>query len=423
MVSIWEKLPGGFDSRLETARAIALIDVLRQVDDSIPLDLILVYLSETDVSGIFDGLMNYYVDVPGGKESDPYECVFTFNREKHAVYRIPDAIRSMVKDYMVRCYWDQIDHIFEIRSSWGHVTKLAPSEKPSNVQFSGTRVYPNYVRQALDSFNPGATTLHAAADHIRSLAVSIIGRGICEPGLNQDVMWSRGVADDDVLTGRQVGKLNLLTDIYYQIRRDYCQGIIDKPYREAFFDLVTIMLLLNPPDPVSFREAARKRVLHEYEKLGNESYCGVKRFCGFYSNLGSDKYLRLRDAQAGYIDTALRAYSHLSPSAAICLNRYVRLDDLSTAMDLSTHGVQRGYCRNKIVSIAAAINKNVNQIVRLYMTKELAVAKRMLVGLKRKQQSGDPDERWYKVERAPGYESRENFYPCLLGSYTKVNCL
>ena len=82
---------------IKQSRAFATLGLLRLVTDATPLDQIITYASETN--------QKYFLDLNnlGSFDAKPDDVA-----QRSSMYVIPDGLRKMSKDYLIRKFWKNI---------------------------------------------------------------------------------------------------------------------------------------------------------------------------------------------------------------------------------------------------------------------------------------------------------------------------
>ena len=95
---------------LEFDRALATIGLLRHVTDAVPLDAVCVYTNQTKhpygIRRFTDrlGYCSYYCQ-------ERHQFTVDDEKEQSAPIVVPNSLIKMTKDYIVRAFWDQINHL------------------------------------------------------------------------------------------------------------------------------------------------------------------------------------------------------------------------------------------------------------------------------------------------------------------------
>lgn len=420
--------------RLFLARTIALIELLRKVDESVPLDAICVYLDEVDKSGLRSILLNgvqcknispdavdtyrSYGDLPGWRQTGD-----------GAQFVMPPAIVKMTKDYIARVWWS-------------HVKQLASSHWPDRISrdrryglSSDTliRVYPQYVINALNAFNPIGSTLAEMESEITSLLAALRSD---TPSEERDFVPRTVVTRDHVnrytqvqtqtpLTNRHINKLNSLQYAIMEATEfEHDKYVIpNKVEKDTLLNAIEVMALLLPPEGMTVQKALRTRILYEYDRLGTTAYqLNTLQNAGkIYDSVEHEQF---RDKADGVVNAVAELCGKFSPAAAIIFGKYY---------SYRYYKGESGYVANFIChtifdsSLSSIIvdKSRITPEVSLFFIKEAELFTLRLRGafgfFKRKDDlthtNADPGE--VVCEDTPcaccGFEG---FHPCVIGKYS-----
>lgn len=309
-----------YDKRDALARDFALTGLLRKVGDATPDDLILVYLHDTDLSGLSTYMFRKFDDPKDG-DGTAYERSWLPTRKGDFSVHILKSVSNMAREYMVRCYWDHVNHI---ASRTGVMNGTFDDCDRNKVSFRTNRLYPFYVRQALDAM----VVPIADSVELKDIkgAVDALYTTICPMATDRTGWRERDISKEgaEVLSLSNIRKLDSLTSILYKYTSnlsDLCQ--LPDPYcRETLFNLLDCLILICSTDN-KFSETRRYKQIYEFSKLGN-------MFTGLKTNpLRNSQTYQIQDGWKGEVDTALQMYAHLSPEAAICVGNNVAMYEMS----------------------------------------------------------------------------------------------
>ena len=422
------------DNRLLLSRAIALIALLRKVDESVPLDAICVYLDEVDCSGLRSILLS--ADQIKRIDSNAVDSYRDYGLRSWRVFGqdsqlvMPEAVVKMVKEYIARVWWDHASILSDYGWPSQHYSDNLNGCYGSNLRSDiHLRVYPQYIIAALNAFNPIGDTLVEMSDAITALLTVLRSNMPTEYVAEYDCKLEekRQAYTATPLTNRHITKLNSLRyALINAFDRPSAGSVMPDPVtKDLILNAIEIMTILFPPGDMSVQKALRARVLYEYDRLGTNAYqintLQNTTRCGIY---GSNERNNYRDRMDGYTNAIAEMCGKLSPAAAIIFGQYY-------SFRYYAMGEKEGYVANFIENTILdsslrdliADKSRITPEVALFFVKEAELFEHRLAGsfkfFNRKDQMVRNNESdCCKDEPVPCEVCAESFYPCVLGKYS-----
>lgn len=302
----------------ELARSFATVGLLRHVTDATPIDMVCTYINRT---GQPWGLKHLTRNINEWTGSDKYEGKQLTIPESHRADRVkylPEGIIKMSKDYLIRAFWKQIDHLKS-----GACMRVASSYRNEQGHMV-TRLFPKEVVKTLGGLRINQTSrIWDARNEIGAL------HSVCTPTMLDKPYWLKstrygGDADMsqfDVLRSNEERNLSALVSLL----DNYCwqvnnrQQIPNDIEKGILLDLIECFLIMFGPNP--FHESYVMRQVYEYARLQDSyvqratpkafSECACKRFD---DRAVYDRY----ESWAKGVEGVIERLRNLTPQAAIC---------------------------------------------------------------------------------------------------------
>ena len=314
----------------ELARAFATIGLLRLVNGATPVDMVCTYIIRTKQPW---GLRGKACEVNDKHETCEGQMTIRNNRHADALKPFPDGIVRMAKDYLIREFWQHIDHlkngpVLRTRERWYGTTS---GTNNTSCGINRLRVFPKEVLQALRGIRINESSRIWDARH----AIGAL-HSVCTPTMLDDPEWLlskryEGRIDEshfDVIRNQEDRAITALLSVL----DNYCwqtinrQSIPNDVEKGLLLDLIESLIIMFGPG--TFAENYISRQIYEYARLSDTfavkpdkifSQCAINRF-------------RDRILSTGNFDWSdgtrmiLERLRHLSPEAAMCTG-YIPEDD------------------------------------------------------------------------------------------------
>jgi len=326
----------------ERARSFAMVGLLRQVKEATPLDMVCTYIIQTNQPW---GLRDRVDDLDWSKRDRTYCNALSIRGNANAdrLRRFPEGIVKMSKDYLIRMFWKQIDHLrsqacMHVSASGIEFTKgdYRTGWCPTNVM----RTYPRAVLDALAACHIHHNSRLWDAQH----AIGAL-HAVCTPLMLDRPSWVRpgcGFEADKRQFDTMKGNHSRAIACLESMLNDYCWNTNNRSHipndaeKNILLDLIECFLVMFGPE--SFANSFRARQVYEYCRIGdvmsNQS-CGCRRCgCGESADVSS--------GEVGYNSWArgrheiFEKLKHLSPETAICAGRLIDsyMRDLGTCVEV-----------------------------------------------------------------------------------------
>lgn len=294
----------------DLTRAFALVGLIRDLDDSVPNDLIYIYLKDTMCCNL------------GG-------AIIGLNENCHNLFQIPESLKKQAREYMLECLTEHINGIYRQCCAW---------ERHRSTGFS--TVYPEVVHQMLSGLNISKyNTLQDIKGGIDAFHAALTS-DTCTTKANDDAaclphnpMWKNKQAWYP-LTASEYEKLLTLDYIFgtafdpsaFNPRSVPTYKFLEPGIRGTFCNLLDILLILAPKK-LSFDMALRQKLIYEYARLADVGSNGTN------PNNFAANAIRLNDTWKTVIDESIAVYSQFSPQAVVCIGRGIVAEAIRQVVD------------------------------------------------------------------------------------------
>lgn len=303
---------------IKQSRAFATLGLLRLVTDATPLDQIITYASETN--------QKYFLDLNnlGSFDAKPDDVA-----QRSSMYVIPDGLRKMSKDYLIRKFWKNISWLMNQAQ-----VHLIERSNPSNTycKTSNLRMFPREVLKVLESVQLNSRMRLWDARHaIRDLYA------VCTPSMFGNPSWMKMNSHNHVIPNYD--QFSAMRDQHiravsslYQIMMDYTfrdcnrQHIPSKEEKDILLDLISCFLVMFGPNDFYCNYAAFEiyehcRLNEAFDKPQNShasdimSAVNLPPMAGMTNNCKQTRFSCMRGE-----NLFMHNMRGLSPEAAICVN-------------------------------------------------------------------------------------------------------
>ena len=361
--------PGlALSARAELTRAFAAIELMRHVDESVPDDLVLLYLESTKQHTLgmscFPFLYQYTAcGRDGTGEENELERI---NSAVRATSSTPERVKKMAKDYL-SYFWDaQVHRVLNVGMELA-LRQDSNAARMSYAERCSFKRYPLRVRQAIDGL---VVTPNTPIKNLRQ-AVSTLHAMVCPPGEEQERsletdQCGRYVEDSSdaaaPLTRAQINRVTTLRGCLTSYMLDDGRRKIPDTYdRGTICDLLEILVLLDPF--TDYYDAYRAQSSYRFSR-DTSTDTGII--------VPSDVMSRLRFIgpwSPGVPEVYFHVFGRMSPHAALCLGNGIVIggDPVRKSFIDVTAGLMGVYRLTDLLEITQA---KPNVYTRLYLACE-----------------------------------------------------
>lgn len=376
---------------LTLARAFALVGVLRNIDERLPLDMVLIYLSENDTAGLLR-VISDKVD---------YSAKSLRSLATVADDVIPASVRKMAKNYLIRSFWWNVADVQSI----SNVSSSSMPDKDGRRSVYYTKTYPAAILKALDSMViTNGTNLTDITDVISIFHATVVNCGRSGTAISSnyaDMSRTGDYRSRPPLTVRDhyapmnENQRETFDRLCWTFDRycEYCRNNMILPNQfvlGSVCNMLDIMLIMRGiADP---KTALRCKNIYEYAKISRIAS----------NQLSDDPRLKdvvndgwtIEGAGRIYGDACLPAdylkFMKMTPQAIICTGLKARVEfyGKEEPVDLLPWGHGQ-WLINKV------LENNTRPLleVELYTLKEMEVRRRTILDLQRKWEADHPNGR------------------------------
>jgi hypothetical protein len=355
----WPLVP--VDSRLQLARNIAAVDVLREVGESVKDDAVLMYLVCCDNSGLKECVMS---DLERSTHEDWHSAALN---KKDTLLNIPTGLRKMTYDYGMAVLFHEVCALLYSGCDYG--------ELYSPCDGWGTRIdaLPKKVRDILDTAN--ITNEAELIDHrpvIDSLRAVIINESLTITNdrraklaeynhMAQTDIWRK--YGFDAVTPKQANTICRLRSIARRVTGEFqlSRKLPNKFVWDALCNLIDVLLVLDYKN--GYVAASNIFTVHEYAKMAE---VGRERGCRY-----DEPFYGVRDQhnlRMSSVDHTVDLCSKMSPLASFMLGHNGRMNMLSMYNDeidcLPMHHWDQKMIKHYLTSLFPATSSAVKMFVK-----------------------------------------------------------